>query len=300
MPTAAPLHIVSGKGGTGKTTVALSLGRVLARRTGDVLVCEVEARHGLTAAAGVPPVELGQIRQIAVDGHRLSALSVNADNALEDYLESHFKLGLAGKLLQATGFVDFATELAPGLRDVLLIGKVYQAARWRLKGAPQAVEAVVLDAPPTGRIETFLTAGDALAEVVQSGPIWQQADSVMRLLRSPDTRVHLVTTLTEMAATETVAALQALVRHRLRPGRVVANQVLSAVPAMPDGVGRPLAEAAADAQAIVDAQQPWRDLIASTVDHLGLPPMIELPLLPPGETDSIGELTDLLEARWRQ
>jgi anion-transporting ArsA/GET3 family ATPase len=132
MPDAAPLHIVSGKGGTGKTTIALALAVMLGRTGVKTLVCEVESRHGLSEAAGLPKIPDGQERTVAVSGQTLRMLSVDSGHALRDYLESHARLGVAGAILDRTGFVDFATELAPGLRDVLLTGKVYQAARRRL------------------------------------------------------------------------------------------------------------------------------------------------------------------------
>ncbi len=302
MPEAAPLHVVSGKGGTGKTTVSLALAHLLARRDGDVLVCEVEDRHDLTQVLGVPTVPPGAERQVGRDGGALRALSVAPRQALTDYLDHSFRLGLAGKALEASGMVDFVTELAPGLKDVLLIGKVYQASRRRMKAAADTVQNVVLDAPPTGRIETFLTAGEALAEVVAGGPIRGQAESIMRLLRSPATQVHLVTTLTEMAVSETLAALSALRRQGIRPGRVIANQVLDQVPELPglDDPGQRLQAAHAAEQAAVQAQQPWRETLAQALAEARLPPLVTLPRLP-AEVDAAGAqtLADLLQAQWR-
>ncbi len=235
MPDATPLHIVSGKGGTGKTTIALALALLLSRGGDKTLVCEVESRHGLSEAAGLPLIPDGQERTVAIAGQSMRMLSVDSGHALRDYLESHMHLGVAGTILEKTGFVDFASELAPGLRDVLLTGKVYQASRRTLKGSPHAVDTIVMDAPPTGRIETFLTAGDALAEVMQVGPIAPQAQSVMNLLRSPSTKVHLVTTLSEMAVTETLETIDALTRHRISIGHVVVNQ-LAGDPPTPAGL----------------------------------------------------------------
>lgn len=295
MPEAAPLHIVSGKGGTGKTTIALALALLL-RRSGPTLVCEVESRHGLSEAAGLPKIPEGDERTVTVAGERLRMLSVDSAHALRDYLDSHARLGVAGTILEKTGFVDFATELAPGLRDVLLTGKVYQAARRRMKGTSDAVDAVVMDAPPTGRIETFLTAGDALAEVMAVGPIAPQAQSIMELLRSPSTKVHLVTTCSEMAVTETLETIDALTRHGIAVGMVVMNQVASEPPPLPDGLTDPaLVQAWDRARAVAEGQAPWAQTLADRLTELGRPAALTVPLLPDEVgTDDLLAIADLL------
>lgn len=302
MAEAVPLHIVSGKGGTGKTTVSLALAAVLARPGDEVLACEVEDRHSLTEAAGVDDIPPGQERRLFDAGAgRVSALSVDPRHALTDYLAANFHLGLAGRVLDRSGFVDFATDLAPGLRDVLLVGKVYQVARRRTKGAADAMDAVVLDAPPTGRLEPFLTAGDALADLVKVGPIRGQADSIMALLRAETTLVHLVTTPSEMAVTETVGAIDAIERHGLRVGRVVVNMVLPAVPELGevDGLSEAAAarlEAALDAgRHAVAAQRRWIDAVAQRCERSRLPAPVLLPLLPTEvRPDQLSALADLL------
>ncbi len=300
MPDAAPLHIVSGKGGTGKTTIALALALMLGRAGTKTLVCEVESRHGLSEAAGLAKIPDGQERTVTLSGQSLRMLSVDSGHALRDYLESHARLGVAGTILEKTGFVDFATELAPGLRDVLLTGKVYQAARRRLKGSPHAVDAIVMDAPPTGRIETFLTAGDALAEVMAVGPIAPQAQSIMELLRSPSTKVHLVTTLSEMAVTETLETIDALTRHDIAIGHVVVNQVAGAPPALPANLHDPALRSAWERDLAVSVdQQPWAETLAARLAELERPPALTVDLLPDEVSpDDLGRIADLLAEGW--
>ncbi len=305
MSGAVPLHIVSGKGGTGKTTAALALAAVLARPGDDVLVCEVEARNSLTEAAGVDPIPPGQERRLFDAGAgRVSALSVDPRHALTDYLETNFRLGLAGRVLERSGFVDFATELAPGLKDVLLIGKVYQAARRRTKGAPDPMDAVVLDAPPTGRLETFLTAGDSLSDLVKVGPIRGQAESIMGLLRAPTTLIHLVTTPTEMAVTETLQAMAAIERHGLRLGRIILSMVHPHVPTLADlpglsvGAAVRLRDALETDRRLAASQQRWIDTVAEAAAAARLPTPVMLPLLPTEvRPETIAHLADLLAAQ---
>jgi anion-transporting ArsA/GET3 family ATPase len=135
-----------------------------------------------------------------------------------------YRLGRAGRGLRRIGAIDFATTIAPGMRDVLLTGKVYEAVR-RRKGSTPVYDAVVLDAPPTGRITRFLGVNEEVAGLARVGPIRGQADSIMSLLRSPATAVHLVTLLEEMPVQETADAVADLEKAGLPVGGVVVNMV---------------------------------------------------------------------------
>ncbi|GAA2092254.1 ArsA-related P-loop ATPase [Microlunatus panaciterrae] len=221
------LHIVSGKGGTGKTTVAGALACALATRGRRVLLCEVEGRNGLAELFESTPLAGTEERRLrrTPDGGQVFGLAVDAEDALMEYLDTFYHLGLAGRALDRVGAVDFATSIAPGLRDVLLTGKVYEAVRRQTKKLPNAYDAVVLDAPPTGRIAQFLNVHEAVAGLARMGPIRSQADSIMRVLRSSQTIVHLVTLLEDMPVTETEEAIKDLRPTQIRVGSVIANMV---------------------------------------------------------------------------
>ncbi|GAB2590915.1 ArsA family ATPase [Microlunatus antarcticus] len=221
------LHIVSGKGGTGKTTVAAGLACALATRGRRVLLCEVEKRQGLSELFGVPPLEGDEERRLTRTpaGGSVFGLSIDAEDALREYLETFYHLGLAGRALDRFGVIDFVTSIAPGLRDVLLTGKVYEAVRRGVKRLPTAYDSVVLDAPPTGRIGQFLNIHDEVSGIAKVGPIRSQADSVAALLRSRSTIVHLVTLLEDMPVTETEEAVGALRASGTGVGTVIENMV---------------------------------------------------------------------------
>ena len=220
-------HIVSGKGGTGKTTIACALACALATSGRRVLVCEVEGRQGISQLFDVPPLAGAEERRISRTpaGGAVYCLAIDAEDALIEYLDTFYHLSIAGKALDRFGAVDFATSIAPGLRDVLLTGKVYEAVRRKIKNRPNAYDAVVLDASPTGRIAQFLNVNAAVAGLAKAGPIRNQADSIMRLLRSTTTTVHLVTLLEEMPVTETEEAIAALRPTQIRLGSLIENMV---------------------------------------------------------------------------
>jgi anion-transporting ArsA/GET3 family ATPase len=228
------LHVVTGKGGTGKSTVAAALALALATAGTNVLLCEVEGRQGIAKMFDVDPLpyEERRITKGAPDetgrAGQVNALHIDPESALLEYLSMYYRLGRAGKALDRFGVIDFATTIAPGVRDVLLTGKVYEAVQRPRGGRKKdqvTYDAVVLDAPPTGRIGQFLGVNSELAGLAKVGPVKSQADNIMELLRSPRTAVHVVTILEEMPVQETSDAIAELRGLGLPVGGVVVNLV---------------------------------------------------------------------------
>ncbi len=219
------LHVVTGKGGTGKTTVAAALALALAAEGRRILLVEVEGRQGLARVFDCPPLPYEERRvAVAPGGGDVLALAIDPQEALLDYLNMFYRLGRAGQSLRRIGAIDFATTIAPGLRDVLLTGKACEAVR-RRSGGGYVYDAVVMDAPPTGRIVRFLNVNTEVAGLARMGPIRTQADAVMRVLRSPQTAVHLVTVLEEMPVQEMLDGIDELQAADLPVGGVVVNMV---------------------------------------------------------------------------
>src|SRR5438309_3117222 len=179
----ARLHVVTGKGGTGKTTVAAALAVALASGGGRTLLVEVERRQGIAHLFDIPPLPY-QERRIAVapGGGEVRALAVDAEEALLDYFTIFYNLGFAARTLRRMGAIEFATTLAPGLRDVLLTGKIKECVGRTESDGRHTYDAVVVDSPPTGRVVKFLDVTKALTDLAKTGPIRGQADGVVRLL----------------------------------------------------------------------------------------------------------------------
>ncbi len=273
------LHVVTGKGGTGKSTVAAALAMGLATTGRNVLLCEVEGRQGIARMFDTDPLPY-QERRITKgapdeDGRagQVHALHIDPESALLEYLAMYYKLGRAGKALDRFGVIDFATTIAPGVRDVLLTGKVYEAVQRPRGGRHKdqiTYDAVVLDAPPTGRICQFLGVNSELAGLAKVGPIKSQADKVMELLRSDRTAVHLVTILEEMPVQETHDGIAELHAAGLPVGGIVVNLVrpqdlsASALAQVREDRVDPTAVASDLARAKVDVDP---DLVTSLVDE---------------------------------
>ena len=217
--------MVSGKGGTGKTTVAAALALNLARGGRKVLLLEVEGRQGIAQIFDTAPLPYQESKVAVADGGGVVyALPVDAEAAMLEYLEMFYGIKRGGYALRRLGAIDFATTIAPGLRDVLLTGKASEAVKRGEKVGRPDYDAVVLDAPPTGRITKFLNVNTEIAGLAKVGPIRTQADSVMGVIRSARTAVHLVTLLEEMPVQETLDGVAELRAAGLPLGTIIINQ----------------------------------------------------------------------------
>ena len=215
------LLFVTGKGGVGKTSIAAALASLAAARGLRTLVCEMEPRGDLSVAFECGPTGYAP----KVVGPGLSVMTMDTEAALREYLKLTLRIPAVGRLTPLADAFDFVATAAPGVREILTVGKLF----YEVEGGGH--DLVVVDAAATGHIVGHLATPVALGELVKRGLVADQARRMAALLDDPATTgVVVVTTAEEMPvheATELVARLGAETGTHV--AAVIANRVLPEV-----------------------------------------------------------------------
>jgi anion-transporting ArsA/GET3 family ATPase len=238
--------VVAGKGGVGKTTMSAALAKMAAGAGKSVLIVELEGKSGITAAFGrpgdlgyeevllAPPLPAGPGRTGGPTG-AIKARRLTPDDALVEYLEDH-GLKRVSKRLAHSGILDVVSTAIPGIRDVLVLGKVKQLERDGI------ADLILVDAPATGHAITFLTSASGLVGAARGGPLRTQAQDVVELLSDPARcRVLLVTLPEELPVSETIESAFTL---EDAAGVQLGPVIVNACDPEPVGLDHPVAEVA--------------------------------------------------------
>jgi anion-transporting ArsA/GET3 family ATPase len=196
------LLIISGKGGVGKTTIAAALGVMAARHDLRVLVAEIEGKNALSSLLAAPPLT-SEPRELRPG---LWAMHVSPEEALSEYFEVQFHAKRVVKPLVTSQLVYYVTHAAPGLRDILMLGKIwYQVAR---KGE---FDLAILDTPAAGHAVSMLRSPEGFLEAVPVGTLAGHARRVSDWLHDPEqVAVHLVSLAEETPVKETLETTRLL------------------------------------------------------------------------------------------
>ena len=212
------LVFVTGKGGVGKTTVAAALAQLAAEHGQRVLACEVDAKGDLAALFEAAPTGFVP-KEIAPS---VWSMSMDTEASLREYLKLHLRIPVVGRIGPLAKAFDFVATAAPGVREILTVGKICYEVRER------NYDLVVVDAPASGHIIGQLAAPQAINDLVKVGLIRSQTDWLLEILSDPlRTGLVAVTTPEEMPVAETLE-LTARVREEtsVRMSAVVVNRVL--------------------------------------------------------------------------
>lgn len=270
--SASRVVIVAGKGGVGKTVVSATMARAAARTGLSTLIVEVEGKSGLSAMFGQPPLGYDEVTLAPGGGPRgeadVRARALTPDDALLDYLRDHGLSRISKRLVQS-GALDMVATAAPGIRDILVLGKVKQLER------SGAANLIVLDTPAAGHAITFLQSARGLLDAVRVGPINTQARDVLDMLTDHErAQVMLVTLPEETPVNELVETAYHLEdRVGVGLGPVVVNGLYEPI----DGLDADPEEAAAavgttlrpgEAEALAAAASFRRDRMALQSEQL--------------------------------
>jgi anion-transporting ArsA/GET3 family ATPase len=242
---ASRLVIVAGKGGVGKTVVSAALAHSAATHGLRTLLVEVEGKAAAHTHFDAPPLAYApsvlRPGDPALGSSVVHGRSITPDDALVDYLEGHGMRRVARRLARS-GTLEVIATATPGIKDILVLGKVKQLAN-----TPD-VDLIVLDAPAAGHAVGFLRAASAVLDTTRSGPIRHQATQVLAMLTDPARcQVVLVTIPEETPVNELIETAYALEDEvGVRLGPIVVNGVYEDIPGLDGAVSDPHLAAAAD------------------------------------------------------
>jgi anion-transporting ArsA/GET3 family ATPase len=217
------LLFFTGKGGVGKSTMAAATAMLAADRGRRVLLVDVDGKGDLAtlfehAAVGFAPVQVHP---------GVLAMSMDTEASLHEYLRLNLRVPVLGRIGPLARALEFVATAAPGVKEILTIGKICWEVREAIAGRAD-FDLVVVDASASGHIVAQLGAPAAIQELVDVGPVRSQTDWLVELLSDPSvTGVNVVTTPEEMPVVETielVARLRAEVTVPL--ATVIVNRVL--------------------------------------------------------------------------
>ena len=235
--SASHVVIVAGKGGVGKTTVTAALAAAAARAGSSVLIVEVEGKSGLPTMFGASALSYDDLDL----DPKIRARFLTPDAALVDYLESHGMRRISKRLI-GSGALEVVATAVPGMKDILVLGKVKSLDESR------AADLLIVDAPAAGHAISFLLSPRGLLDAVRVGPISKQAADVVALLSDPARcQVMLVTLPEETPVSEAIETAFAIEdRAGVALGPIVVNQCFEPLPA---GISASVDEVRADAEA---------------------------------------------------
>jgi anion-transporting ArsA/GET3 family ATPase len=212
---------VTGKGGVGKTSVAAALAHLAARSGRRTLVCEMDAKGALAAAFDTRELQF-EARELEPG---LFAMAMNTEDALREYLRLFVKVPLLGRIGPLARTFDFVADAAPGVKEILAVGKLVYEVRER------HYDLVIVDAEASGHIVAQIGAPKVISDLVQVGLVRDQTGWMLDILHDPQrTGVVVVTTPEEMPVIETLDLLARLEDETgVAAHTVVANRVLPAL-----------------------------------------------------------------------
>ena len=282
------LLFVTGKGGVGKSTVTAATALIAAEQGKKVLLVEVDAKGNLTNLFEHPPVGFDP-REVHPG---VFAMQLNTEASLREYLKLNLRIPMVGRIGPIANIFDFVANAAPGVKEILTVGKVCWEVRESVEGRADW-DLVIVDAAATGHVLAQLDAPRTIRELVHTGPIRSQTEWMIEILSDPAlTALNVVTAPEEMPVNETIELVARAREETTVPlGAVIVNRVLPepftvedepvfAAMSTPRAAAALVDELGEGAEGVFDAARLAVALRRARVPHLdALRAAVDLPLL---------------------
>lgn len=213
------LLFVTGKGGVGKTSIAAGLALLASQRGKRTLVCEIDAKGDLAEAFECDELAF-KPRELAPN---LLGMAMDTEESLKEYLRLQLKVPFLGRIGPVARTFDFIADAAPGVKEILTVGKLVYETRRR------TYDLIVVDASATGHVVGQLAAPQAINELVKVGRVRGQTRWMVDILADPRTTAAVIVSspeempvaetleLAERLKTETDVHLAAVIVNRVLP-----------------------------------------------------------------------------------
>jgi len=295
--------IVTGKGGTGKTTLSVIIAREAAARGQRVLLAEV------SGAQQIPRLFGRQGTGYAVQSlePNLATFSITPEESLEDYVVMQVRFKSIYRLVFRNRIIAPFMDAVPGLPDLMTLGKLFDVERSTQPDGSPTYDLIVLDAPSTGHALTLLQSPRSMMEMTVTGPVHENAKDVHGLFNDPEKTALVLTSVPEtLPVNETIELYKALGPQRELVAATVLNKAWP--PPVPDLDGWPQLQDALRSDdenwnACVSLCDAWverarqsRDAGSQLCAHIKRP-LLSLPSLPTRDMNP-EHLTQLQIAMW--
>ncbi len=217
------LLVFTGKGGTGKSTIAAATALFAANHGKRVLLVDVDAKQSVASLFEHAAVDFSATRVHA----GIDALAMDTEQSLREYLKLNLRIPVVGRIGPLAKMFDFVATAAPGVKEILTLGKIAWEVREAIAGRA-AHDIVIVDAVASGHVLAHLNAARTIRDLVDVGPLRTQTDWMIDILEDPAlTSINIVTTPEEMPVAETIELIQRVRSASRAPlGSVVVNRVL--------------------------------------------------------------------------
>lgn len=213
-------HLITGKGGVGKSLFSVALAHYFSNEMQSILLCELSEHSFYKDYLDLPEISYKPIKWKP----NLDVSQWSPEDCLKEYSLHLLKIESLYRLFFENPISKSLMQIAPGLHELALLGKMTSSPR--KQGPPMPYDQIVIDSYSTGHFLSLLRAPAALNEAIPFGPMGEQSKGIDSWLRNPDfTEVHILTLAEELPITESIELFRQLKKEFNIHAKVYLNKI---------------------------------------------------------------------------